>query len=26
MSAKLTSEEEDAVVKYIQFLRFQNKK
>jgi transcriptional regulator with XRE-family HTH domain len=26
MSADLTPEEEDAVVKYIQFLRFQNKK
>jgi transcriptional regulator with XRE-family HTH domain len=26
MSAKLTPEEEDAVVKYIQFLRFKNKK
>lgn len=26
MSANLTPEEEDAVVKYIQFLRFQNKK
>jgi transcriptional regulator with XRE-family HTH domain len=26
MSAPLTPEEEDAVVKYIQFLRFQNKK
>lgn len=26
MSAKLTPDEEDAVVKYIQFLRFQNKK
>ena len=26
MSSPLTAEEEDAVVKYIQFLRFQNKK
>lgn len=26
MSANLTPEEEDAVVKYIQFLRFQNRK